>query len=591
MSEAVFRFGVQSRVSNAAVLYYSGHGMQYDGTNYIIPVDADIILSAVQIEDNAISADVLARATKSAENIGVLILDACRDNPIVNAIRKDFMRSKASFVHDGLAEMRAADYFLISYATDAGKTAADGSAPNELSPYARALSEQLTNRDLTIRGIFDRVITSVCDLTAPTGLPGSPLTGDCQRPAVYTQMGVEPLFLYQRPDSPEKAINSPLMVDIRMADPSDPATDKMLGDDNNEFKFRYIWEPPASSASHARVIPDVDYFVSEDERGRPLIVAVDAGYYAPGEASTPWSLSYPILDLVARKISSDRPITIETLTIESRNSRLDGTPYISMIAPGTEVCLLTLINQSWQTIKEVELEFDVLGIRSMSDAEIRFWFDSRSKEKFKHTIKATNLVESKNVSFVSELRKVMPEIDFYVFAQGKNITVRDNGDLVIKAPDATRQSAPPPGFKEWYQTVYEELSEVDDTKLWVAGVARPTGVNGQMYELDFAAGLTVVLPGVGGGQVNFDLINFTMLPIDGKFHSIERKIGSKLTSQKQTFRGLFPLIAKKTSFHELRFTLRGHKQDILYQSPWADTHIVVSRNDKSALGKRWRTII
>jgi hypothetical protein len=152
-----------------AVVYYAGHGLQIDGENYLVPIDAsiareaDVPLQAVRLADllNALA----AVPTKSR----IIMLDACRNNPF-SEINKVAGR--------GLAIVDAPPGTIISYATSPGSIALDGDGAN--SPYATALISHTREIGLPVEQAFKRVRFAVNDTTNKQQLPweSSSLTSD-----------------------------------------------------------------------------------------------------------------------------------------------------------------------------------------------------------------------------------------------------------------------------------------------------------------------------------------------------------------------------------------------------------------------------
>lgn len=142
---ALKSFKSKANYCDVALLYYAGHGMEIDGNNYLIPVDApinDIDQLKYKSVDAYYALDILSGAKKK-----IIILDACRNNP-----------STRGALHGGLAAMNATNA-LIAYSTSPGKTAADGSGRN--SPYTYALLNALNNKNLTLPQLFQMVAKNV----------------------------------------------------------------------------------------------------------------------------------------------------------------------------------------------------------------------------------------------------------------------------------------------------------------------------------------------------------------------------------------------------------------------------------------------
>jgi hypothetical protein len=164
-------FGDRLRQSQTVGLfYYSGHGMQVNNRNYMVPTDADI-RSEEDVARYAVPVeDVLARMEMGKGNPNIVILDACRDNPFEK-------RYKSS--QGGLAQMDAPPSTLIAFAAAPGKVAEAGSN-GRLSLYTEALTEKIDQPYSNFISMFQAVQNAVYDRSArkqsprlelPPGLP------------------------------------------------------------------------------------------------------------------------------------------------------------------------------------------------------------------------------------------------------------------------------------------------------------------------------------------------------------------------------------------------------------------------------------
>jgi uncharacterized caspase-like protein len=132
--------------ASVALIYYSGHGVQVKGANYLIPIDATIDREA-DIELEAVRVDsIMELISESGSALNIVILDACRNNP--------FRGFRA--VSRGLAQIDAPSGTLIAFSTAPGKAAADGPAGGN-SPYTAALDRQFGLAGTKIEDVFKRV--------------------------------------------------------------------------------------------------------------------------------------------------------------------------------------------------------------------------------------------------------------------------------------------------------------------------------------------------------------------------------------------------------------------------------------------------
>jgi uncharacterized caspase-like protein len=172
-------FADRARDADIAVIYYAGHGMEVDGTNYLIPVDAKLERDT-DVFDEAFSLDRVLLAIEPAKQLRLVILDACRDNPFSKSMKRTVA---ARGIGRGLAKVEpASPNTLIAYSAKAGSTAQDGDDKN--SPFTIALAKHLTTPGLDVRRAFGFVRDDVLKNT-----------GNQQEPFVYGSLGGDDLPL------------------------------------------------------------------------------------------------------------------------------------------------------------------------------------------------------------------------------------------------------------------------------------------------------------------------------------------------------------------------------------------------------------
>ncbi|WP_083754585.1 caspase family protein [Bradyrhizobium murdochi] len=168
-------FADRARDADIAVVYYAGHGIEVDGANYLIPVDARLERDT-DIYDEGLSLDRILIAIEPAKKLRLVILDACRDNPFARTMKRT-VASRA--IGQGLAKVEpTSPNVLIAYSAKAGSTAADGDGKN--SPFTLALSNHLTKPGLDVRRAFGFVRDEVLKTT-----------NNRQEPFVYGSLGGE----------------------------------------------------------------------------------------------------------------------------------------------------------------------------------------------------------------------------------------------------------------------------------------------------------------------------------------------------------------------------------------------------------------
>jgi uncharacterized caspase-like protein len=173
MRKTLRDFGNSTRDADVAVVYYAGHGIELDGANYLIPVDATLETDA-DVLDETLSLDRVLFAVEPAKQLRLVILDACRDNPFAKTMKRT-IASRA--IGRGLAKVEpSSPNTLIAFAAKAGSTAADGDSKH--SPFATALVEHLAKPGLDLRKAFGFVRDDVLKAT-----------NNAQEPFIYGSLG------------------------------------------------------------------------------------------------------------------------------------------------------------------------------------------------------------------------------------------------------------------------------------------------------------------------------------------------------------------------------------------------------------------
>ena len=169
MEDAIRSFGRQLRNGGIGLFYFAGHGVQMGGRNYLMPVDARIE-SESDVKYEAVDAGRVLGKMEDAENqLNIVILDACRNNPYARVFRSD---------QNGLARMDAPTGSLIAYATAPGEAAADGPERNGI--FTKHLIQHMMEPNLTIEQVLKRVRIDVARQTNGRQIPweSSSLMGD-----------------------------------------------------------------------------------------------------------------------------------------------------------------------------------------------------------------------------------------------------------------------------------------------------------------------------------------------------------------------------------------------------------------------------
>jgi uncharacterized caspase-like protein len=166
MEELGIRFARAAREADVALFYYSGHAMQFNGINYLMPVDAKLTDEA-DLRRMARLDDIVADLQR-AKNLKILVLDSCRDNPLAEALKRSIGRTRGLSIQRGLAKIESPQGMIVAYATQAGSTAADGNGRN--SPYTTAFLKHI-GEQAEIGAIFRRISADVYQTTKRSQVP------------------------------------------------------------------------------------------------------------------------------------------------------------------------------------------------------------------------------------------------------------------------------------------------------------------------------------------------------------------------------------------------------------------------------------
>src|SRR2546425_187569 len=170
LRRVVLEFGDRlTREQGVGLFYYAGHGVQVNGHNYMVPVDA-VINSEAEVDVESVDvASVLARMETARNPVNIVILDACRDNPFPARFRS---------LTRGLASISAPTGTIIAYATAPGDVASDGDGQNSI--YTSALARSILAPGVRVEDVFKRVRAEVRQRTSGRQVPweSSSLEGD-----------------------------------------------------------------------------------------------------------------------------------------------------------------------------------------------------------------------------------------------------------------------------------------------------------------------------------------------------------------------------------------------------------------------------
>ena len=153
-----------AKTADVSLFFYAGHSIQVAGTNYLIPIDAKVE-DELSLKFELISLDTVTDLIGGDDKVGIVLLDACRDNPFIRTLSRSMAATRSATVQKGLAApVSQSGGLLIGFATAPGDVALDGEdAPN--SPFTTALLKHLPTPDIEIEQLLKRVKGEVAEIT------------------------------------------------------------------------------------------------------------------------------------------------------------------------------------------------------------------------------------------------------------------------------------------------------------------------------------------------------------------------------------------------------------------------------------------
>jgi tetratricopeptide (TPR) repeat protein len=180
--EALKSFAQDARNADWAVVYFAGHGIEYGGSNYLVPVDVKFQTDA-DIPAESVALDQILNAVAGAGKLRLVILDACRENPFMNEMKQ---AGEGGAIGKGLARIEPESGTLVAFATKHGHLATDG-GKGKNSPFATALVERIAVPGLEINQLFRLVHDDVLARTDKQ-----------QEPFTYGQLSAQGYYFKSR---------------------------------------------------------------------------------------------------------------------------------------------------------------------------------------------------------------------------------------------------------------------------------------------------------------------------------------------------------------------------------------------------------
>ena len=191
-------FSFRSETADLALIYFAGHGIEVQGENFLLPVDAQP-RSNVDVQNQSVSLKEMLAVVEKARVMRIVILDSCRDNPLGGSIDTNAVLQSALQATDqatrgvgGLAPANPDRGTLVAFAAKDGQVALDGTRGN--SPYARALMDKMSKPGLEISLMFRQVRDAVLAETQ-----------NLQEPYTYGSLTGQPFYLSGTPEGVAEA--------------------------------------------------------------------------------------------------------------------------------------------------------------------------------------------------------------------------------------------------------------------------------------------------------------------------------------------------------------------------------------------------
>ncbi|WP_051952715.1 caspase family protein [Methylocapsa aurea] len=168
-SDAIQQFARMAVGADAALFFYAGHALQYQGHNYLLPVDADV-KDDISLSFETVPVDNVRAVLNRSSGVKIMVLDACRNNPVAERLAR--LATSASVAAPapalgrtrGLERIDKAEGLIVAYATSPGDVALDGQERN--SPFTKAFLRRLNEPGLEIEMMFRRIASDVAAATS-----------------------------------------------------------------------------------------------------------------------------------------------------------------------------------------------------------------------------------------------------------------------------------------------------------------------------------------------------------------------------------------------------------------------------------------
>src|SRR5271165_4481465 len=189
MRRGLIALGRDAADADMAAVFFAGHGMEISGENWLIPVDAEL-QKDTDAANEAVSLGSVMLQVSNTGSLGLVILDACRNNPFAAKMRRSLTLRAAA--RGGLGLIEPVGNVLVAYAARDGTTALDGDGRN--SPFTTALLHNIETPGVEVTFMFRNVRDDVMEAT-----------GNEQQPFVYGSLSRRAIYLAGQPSQADQA--------------------------------------------------------------------------------------------------------------------------------------------------------------------------------------------------------------------------------------------------------------------------------------------------------------------------------------------------------------------------------------------------
>lgn len=248
MERTMRRFAEALKGATIGMFFYAGHGLQVNGRNYLVPIDAEL-KTAEALDFEMVGLDVVQRIMEASGETNILFVDACRDNPLTRNLARA-MGTRSAAIGQGLTSQEAGAGTLISFSTQPGNVALDGTGTRN-SPYAAALIEHIATQGKDLPAILVQVRRQVMATTGKRQIPWehSALTAEVMLARAATvealpkaggaeKIASEPKTALNALPEPEAQPGTPQQKLVKIA--ASKATLKIINNKNNGYLYNDV---------------------------------------------------------------------------------------------------------------------------------------------------------------------------------------------------------------------------------------------------------------------------------------------------------------------------------------------------------------